>query len=210
MNNETKYSCVHKGGIKVSTDRRTEILDAFVRLVSRFGFDKTTMHDIAKEVGISVGVIYKDYSNKEDLIMEYLLRLQHEFIINGRKLFKENLQADELLKAFMMYYMTTACRSMIENRGFKQFIKAEENFRFFKANKAVFEHKITDLIAEIMEKGVRENVFTINDIQRTAQLFHTAFRSIFAELVLSEDEQEIQAGIHYGEELVEFLIKALV
>lgn len=193
----------------MQTDRKTEILDAFVHLVSRFGFDKTTMQDIAKEVGISVGVIYKDFSNKEDLIKEYLVRMNREFIASGRKLFDKPLGAEQLLREFMGFYLKNVTKLMIENRGFKQFIKAEEHFRFFHDNKVVFEQSITDVIAEIMEKGVHEGVFKIDDIAKTAVLFHAAFKSIFAEMVLTDGKEEISACIRQGEALVGFLIKAL-
>lgn len=45
----------------MSTDRREVILNAFIEIGRRKGLDNTTMKDIAKEVGISVGTIYLEH-----------------------------------------------------------------------------------------------------------------------------------------------------
>lgn len=54
-------------------DRRRRILDAAGRLVIRYGYDKTTVSDIAKEAGISKGAIYLHYTSKEALMHALLM-----------------------------------------------------------------------------------------------------------------------------------------
>jgi AcrR family transcriptional regulator len=49
-------------------DRRTQILDAAVLCFARKGFHLTSMHDISAEAGISVGLIYRYFQNKEAVI----------------------------------------------------------------------------------------------------------------------------------------------
>ncbi len=53
---------------KKRMERPTRILDAAGRLTIRFGFDKTTMDDVAKEAGVSKGAIYLVWQGKEELI----------------------------------------------------------------------------------------------------------------------------------------------
>lgn len=48
-------------------DREQLILDVAERLILHYGFDKTTMSDIAKEAGISKGAIYLHYDSKDAL-----------------------------------------------------------------------------------------------------------------------------------------------
>jgi len=54
-------------------DRRRRILDAASRLLMRYGYDKTTMNDIAHEAGISKGGVYLAFDSKEDLFYDLIM-----------------------------------------------------------------------------------------------------------------------------------------
>src|SRR6476469_5388282 len=49
-------------------DRRAQILEAAIICFARSGFHETSMHDISAEAGISVGLIYRYFANKEAVI----------------------------------------------------------------------------------------------------------------------------------------------
>jgi len=49
-------------------DRPTQILDAAVVCFAKRGFHQASMHDISAEAGISVGLIYRYFQNKEAVI----------------------------------------------------------------------------------------------------------------------------------------------
>src|SRR5437763_9682356 len=49
-------------------DRPTQILDAAVACFAKRGFHQASMHDISAEAGISVGLIYRYFDNKEAVI----------------------------------------------------------------------------------------------------------------------------------------------
>lgn len=53
---------------KKRMERPTRILEAAGRLTTRYGFDKTTVDEIAKEAGVSKGAIYLEWPGKEELI----------------------------------------------------------------------------------------------------------------------------------------------
>lgn len=48
--------------------RRQQVLDAAYTCFARNGFHATTMQDIAREAGVSYGVVYHYFSSKEDVI----------------------------------------------------------------------------------------------------------------------------------------------
>jgi TetR/AcrR family transcriptional repressor of uid operon len=52
----------------VLVDRPTQILDAAVACFAKRGFHQASMHDISAEAGISVGLIYRYFQNKEAVI----------------------------------------------------------------------------------------------------------------------------------------------
>ena len=55
-------------------DRETLILDAAADLIVRYGYDKTTVDDIAKAAHISKGAVYLEFRGKEALVETLILR----------------------------------------------------------------------------------------------------------------------------------------
>ena len=49
-------------------DRRAQILEAAMVCFAKRGFHQASMHDISAEAGISVGLIYRYFANKEAVI----------------------------------------------------------------------------------------------------------------------------------------------
>lgn len=55
-------------------DRASRILDAAAELIAHYGYDKTSVEDIAKAAGISKGAIYLHFESKESLFDAVLIR----------------------------------------------------------------------------------------------------------------------------------------
>lgn len=53
---------------KIVEDRREQIIDAAMRVFAQKGFAKATNKDIAREAGITAGLIYHYFTSKEDLL----------------------------------------------------------------------------------------------------------------------------------------------
>jgi TetR/AcrR family transcriptional regulator, repressor for uid operon len=49
-------------------ERRTQILEAAMVCFAKHGFHQASMHDISAEAGVSVGLIYRYFANKEAVI----------------------------------------------------------------------------------------------------------------------------------------------
>lgn len=86
-------------------NRREKILNTFISLVERYGINKTTMHDIAKESGISVGTIYNDFANKQDLIYAFWQRVENQCIHHLDELVVQSLSAEQLLRFVIIKYI---------------------------------------------------------------------------------------------------------
>src|SRR5207244_5168638 len=58
---------------------RTEIpgriLDATDSLLSRYGYKKMTIDDLAKEVGIGKGSVYLHFASKEEIVLSHVDRI---------------------------------------------------------------------------------------------------------------------------------------
>ena len=54
---------------------REAILDATDRFLSRYGYKKMTIDDLAQEVGIGKGSIYLHFSSKEEIVLSHIDRI---------------------------------------------------------------------------------------------------------------------------------------
>ncbi len=170
----------------VETDRKELILDTFIRLVGRFGIDKTNLQDIAKEMGISVGSIYQLYNNKDTLVKAGLLRLSERFIADCTSVIDQDLPPEELLHDFIRRILIQMNAFITENRGFYQYVK-EEGFLGRYRNKTVgedFNQQLLSLLSTVLKRGVAEGTFKGENIEKNAELVLDAFYVFFVQLIL--------------------------
>jgi AcrR family transcriptional regulator len=59
--------------------RRRQILDAATDVMSRTGFHATAMQTVAERAGISVGLIYQYFGNKDDLLVAVIVDILEDF-----------------------------------------------------------------------------------------------------------------------------------
>src|SRR3954468_14129367 len=90
-----------------SLDRNAQILDAAVICFARKGFHLTSMHDISAEAGISVGLIYRYFQNKEAVIAA--MADQHKKEI--QELLERAAQAPTLLESMEILFTAHCCEN---------------------------------------------------------------------------------------------------
>ena len=57
-----------------TSPKKQEILKAASECFARFGYEKTTLDDIGKMVGLNKASLYYYYKNKEDIFAEVVLQ----------------------------------------------------------------------------------------------------------------------------------------
>ena len=91
--------------IESSQDRRTQILDAALICFAKRGFHQASMHDISAEAGMSVGVIYRYFENKDAVISAMADRHKkeiHEVLERARR-------APTLLESLEILFTAHCC-----------------------------------------------------------------------------------------------------
>src|SRR5260370_34651839 len=81
-------------------DRQTQILDAAVACFAKRGFHQASMHDISAEAGISVGLIYRYFQNKEAVISAMANRHKREI----QEILERAQQASGLLESLEVLF----------------------------------------------------------------------------------------------------------
>src|ERR1051325_862242 len=86
-------------------DRRTQILEAAVACFAKRGFHQASMHDISAEAGISVGLIYRYFQNKEAVIAAMAARHKKEI----QEVLERARQAPGLLESLEILFTAHCC-----------------------------------------------------------------------------------------------------
>src|SRR5499425_2796806 len=88
-------------------DRRCQILDAALVCFAKRGFHQTSMHDISAEAGISVGLIYRYFENKEAVISAMADRHKQEI----GEVLQRARQAPTLLESLEILFTAHCCEN---------------------------------------------------------------------------------------------------
>ena len=71
-------------------ERETRILQAAAQLFAHYGFDKTTVSDIAREAGVSKGAIYLHFASKEELLEALMMRETQHYAESWLRLLEDD------------------------------------------------------------------------------------------------------------------------
>lgn len=88
-------------------DRRSQILEAALVCFGKRGFHQTSMHDISAEAGISVGLIYRYFENKEAVISAMADHHEKEIV----EVLKRARQAPTLLESLEILFTAHCCEN---------------------------------------------------------------------------------------------------
>jgi len=90
-----------------NADRRSQILEAALVCFAKRGFHQTSMHDISAEAGISVGLIYRYFENKEAVISAMAARHKEEI----QQMLERARQAPSLLESLEILFTAHCCEN---------------------------------------------------------------------------------------------------
>jgi AcrR family transcriptional regulator len=156
----------------MSVERKEMILSAFRSLVRQYGVTKTTMQDVARECGISVGLIYKDFTNKEDLIDAYVNKLINQIFSECRRLSRQDKSPKELLYDVIMGFNKLLGEYLVEEEGFFQCVFGTVQLGQMRQKTLkyviLFRKQMETILGDILKKGQTEGSFEVQGISETA------------------------------------------
>jgi TetR/AcrR family transcriptional regulator, repressor for uid operon len=178
------------GQLEPSLDRRTQILDAAVVCFAKRGFHQASMHDISAEAGISVGLIYRYFENKDAVISAMADRHKKQI----QEVLERASQAPSLLESLEILF-TAHCSSGRGPRVTSAFVvdlfaEASRNTRVAELVRDVCEtsrNGVTDLIArspemqnasgDLTPRQIAELIFAVNDGMLMREVLDTSAAS---------------------------------
>src|SRR6187200_1554852 len=107
MNVHSSYRAMPNPQVEPALDRRSQILDAAVVCFAKHGFHQASMHDISAEAGISVGLIYRYFENKEAVIAAMADRHKKEI----QEVLERAGEAPTLLESLEILFTAHCCEN---------------------------------------------------------------------------------------------------
>ncbi|MCP4198190.1 MAG: TetR/AcrR family transcriptional regulator [Proteobacteria bacterium] len=150
--------------------RKDEILDAASKLFARLGFKKTTLDEVAGEVGIVKSALYRYFSNKEDLFNAVIDRLANEHMEAIEKAVKGASGTEEKLRALLIAGHGAA---VARTRDVAMPLEVWRELKpLVDECTEGYKRSAIDSTRRIIEDGVRRDEFVCDDPQLVAVLMH--------------------------------------
>jgi len=167
------------------------------------GFANTTLNDIAKEAGVSTGVITYHFRNKDDLIEQSIQKLfeaPNEHVISS-------VNEQTTHRAKLETYILATMEFMIHNRdhavaliySFSSISSEAERQRVV----ARYHERIRRFLARLLKSGQEAGEFGALDPDVLAHVVLGAIQGLVTQWVLDEDAVNLPAAAGHLVEMVE-------
>jgi AcrR family transcriptional regulator len=147
---------------------RDRILDATERLLARYGYQKTTMDDLAREAGIGKRTIYLHFASKEDVALSSVDRIVERLTERLRAVAALDLPPDRRVRRMLLLRVLFRFDSVRDyHHSFDELFASlrpaylARRQRYFDAEAAVF--------AAVLGEGRAAGVFACDDPLAAAQ-----------------------------------------
>jgi AcrR family transcriptional regulator len=186
----------------VSEERRTQIIEAAMRVFARSGFQEARMDDIVAETGLSKGALYWYYKSKDEIILSIMDSMFDRELAGLKALQVDERPAGDRLIEFVQ--LTTA--------DLKRYSKLLPLFYEFYAlafrNKTVrkaltrYLRKYFAMIEPIIQQGIDRGEFRAVDAKEAAIATGSLFEGTLLLWVYDPDTVKIDKHIEIGTRLL--------
>jgi AcrR family transcriptional regulator len=168
---------------------QVKILQAAQEVFNRYGYAKSTMDDIAREMGKGKSSIYYYFTSKEDIfkaVIEKELLLMKTRIVNAISL-KDD--AREKLKAYVVERM----HGLKSLKNLYNVLRTEFNSQrdFVDQTRQQTDQEEINIVTGILDQGVRSGIFHLEDTLLTAIAIVTALKGMEIPLLVTETDGDI-------------------
>lgn len=171
-------------------DVKRQIIESATKYFSKYGFHKTTMDEIAKNIHKAKGVLYYYFRNKEELFNEVL----RQELDKLKAVLLNIVQSKNNSLTILTDYMLTRFKLLNMAVNYHETLKADffEKYHFVKNVRDDFERFEQIQLTAIIEKGNEEGYLNVKDIGPTVDVAMMIIRSIEIPLFLQDKYKEYE------------------
>jgi TetR/AcrR family transcriptional repressor of mexJK operon len=166
-------------------DKTSQIIESAQELFGKYGFAKTTMTDIAQKLEISKASLYYYYPDKESIYLAVISKEQAQFIEMLHKLILETENPIEVLYQYIQIRIEYFSSMLNLNRArFDDFKGLNNEMKDSWKNFREMEKKEIQLI---LQKGIENNIFEIENSDQIISLFLDTFKGLVFNYLKNRD-----------------------
>ncbi len=179
------------------TDSRKDVREIIINVArgifGRFGFRKTTMDEIAQAAHKGKSSIYHYFKSKEQIFQAVV---EKESYVLKEEITKAIKQQDTPQKKLRAYVMT---RMQILNRlaNYYSALRDEylEHYSFIEKLREKHLKDEVKMIKQILKKGVEQGIFSIENLELTAQAIVTALKGFEYPWIMENDVSKTKRSV---------------
>jgi AcrR family transcriptional regulator len=141
------------------------IREAGIRLIYQHGYEAMSLRELAAEVGVQAGSLYKYFKNKEGLLHDLMTAHMDDLLSHLRVALTDVTGARQRLLAFasfhLEYHRTRHMELHIVNAELRCLSPVP------RLQIVGMRRQYEDILADILEQGVAEREFTLRDVRIT-------------------------------------------
>ena len=189
--------------VKVNT--ATRILDEAERLFRHYGYSKTTVADIARELGMSSANIYRFFASKTKIHEALAERMLVTREVALFELAKKPIPASEKLKTFVVEEHKATVAQMLGEVKVHEMVAValEEHWSVIDRHL----RRMTEILSEIIAEGMKAGEFALGDPAKAARCFKASVISVCHPTVVAQCRLDPDGAS--PSELADFVLKAL-
>lgn len=168
-----------RSGIK----SKKRILEAAMRVFSKYGYAKANMRVIAKAADISIGGLYLYFKNKDELYLTLMKSKMDDFAGKTMESVRDITDPSEAINTFMAMTLNYAKK----HKGLILLQGWELGFMFGLEMKRKFFKKQRGIIEDIIRRGIRAGIFRKVNVQETAKVIFSVIRGFVLSIVVEAD-----------------------
>lgn len=163
--------------VKDAEVRKAEILNIAEKLFLEKGFENTSVNMIVKELNIAKGTVYYYFESKDDIMKAVLKRFAKESaeVINKR-LSDKSLNAIDKFRVLISEFMLVDTEY---NKEMLDYIHKNQNLAYHQQSLIYSVIDYSKIIEKIINQGVEEGFFEVEDSKLTAQFMISGLSFLF-------------------------------
>lgn len=173
-----------KKNVNIIEVRRNQLTRAAYKVVSRKGYYNFTVRDIAKEAGLSTGLVHYYFKNKDDLLVS-VLRVMNENL--SFYLAKALEQTDDPKEKIIIFIDEAFHLVEREKEYFHVLIdfwtQINHNERMRKANIKLYQSYRAEC-SKILQEGIEKKVFKDVDVEYTATMIVAFVQGLIIQYII--------------------------
>ena len=157
-------------------DKHTRIVEAAQKRFANFGLEKTTMNEIAEDLGMSKASLYYYFPDKESIFKEVVLKEQSDFCTQMDAVIKSDKDIHLLLKDYIE--KRTKYLKTLLNLGKLRYEAFRASKPLFIELGKIFQEHEKKLIKAILQHALKKNEILNIDIDKYSGFFVHTLKAI--------------------------------